>query len=121
MTETNGAAAVDRYLAVLPEERRAVLQALRQEIREAAPDATETISYQMPGFRYRGRVLVTYAAFRDHVSLFPMGGAVIELMRAELEPYIGGKGTLHFALDEPLPVDLIQRVVRTKLGEPPGG
>ena len=110
-------ATVEEYLGWQPEAARAKLEEMRAAIRAVVPDATETISYQMPGFRYRGRVLVTYAAFRDHVSLFPMGGGVIDAMRDELAPHIGGKGTLHFALDAPLPVDLIQRVVRAKLQE----
>ena len=106
---------VDEYLGWQSEVARAKLEEMRAAIRAVVPDATETISYQMPGFRYQGRVLVTYAAFRDHVSLFPMGGGVIEAMHDRLAPHIGGKGTLHFALDEPLPVGLIQDVVRAKI------
>jgi len=66
-----GPASVEDYLAALPEEQRAALEKLRKTIRAAAPEATETISYQMPTFKDHGRVLVYYAAFKDHCSLFP--------------------------------------------------
>ncbi len=117
MTETNDAAAVDRYLAALPEERQAVLQALRKEIREAAPNATETISYQMPAFRAHGRILVYYAAFRDHYSLFPASMSALATIADEVAPYHNGKGTLRFDWDRPMPVGLIRRIVGVRLAE----
>lgn len=108
---------VEEYLAAVPEPMRSALQHLRATIRAAAPEATETISYQMPAFRAHGRLLVSYAAFRDHYSFFPMSMGVIEGHRAEVEPYWNGKGTLHFRTGEPLPEALVETVVRARLEE----
>ncbi len=111
------AASVDEYLATVPEGPRAVLEQIRALVRALAPDATETISYQMPAFRAHGRLLVSYAAFRDHVSFFPMSGSVLDAHRDEAKPYVGGKGTLHFAPGEPLPYRLVEAIVRERLAE----
>lgn len=108
---------VDAYLAACPPASRVALEHLRATIRAAAPEATEAISYQMPAFTYRGRGLVAYAAFRDHCSLFPMSGAVMDAHRAELEPYLGGKGTIRFHWDDPLPDALVVALVTTKMEE----
>jgi uncharacterized protein YdhG (YjbR/CyaY superfamily) len=90
---------------------------LRRTIRDAAPDATETISYGMPAFRDGRRILVYYAAFAGHYSLFPGSKASIEAMGAELAPYVAGKGTLRFRYDQPLPAELVTRVVTARLAE----
>ena len=108
---------VDEYIAALPEERRAALEELRQVIRAAAPEATETISFQMPAFRTHGRILVYYAAFRAHYSLFPASEAVREALGEELVPYLAGRGTIRFPADRPLPAALVTRVVRVRLEE----
>ncbi len=110
-------ASVDAYLAALPPESRAALERLRAQIRAVAPHATETISYQMPAFRDGDRLLVSYAAFRDHCSLFPMSMAVIETFRDELGTSWNGKGTIHFRPDAPLPAALVERIVRARLAE----
>jgi uncharacterized protein YdhG (YjbR/CyaY superfamily) len=110
-------AGVDDYLAALPEDQRAVLQKLRTTIRTTAPDATETISYQMPTFKLRGRVLVYYAAFKDHCSLFPASEAVMEALGKELKPYFSGKGTLRFTPDKPIPVALVNKIVKARIEE----
>ena len=114
MTEPNG---VEEYLAALPKEYRDALEKLRKTIRAAAPHATETISYQMPAFKEHDRLLVSYAAFKDHYSLFPMSGKVIEALGEELKPYASGKGTIRFSPDEPLPVALVKKVVKVRLEE----
>ena len=108
---------VEAYLAACEPDSRGALEHLREVIRAAAPDAVEAISYQMPAFRYRGRGLVAYAAFRDHCSLFPMSGKVMGDLRAELEPYLAGKGTLRFRVDDPIPDELVGRIVRAKIEE----
>ncbi len=82
---------VEDYPAALPEERRAIVQELRQTIRAAAPEATEAIAYQMPAFRNHGRLLVSYAAFKNHYSLFPASEAVVGALGEELNPYLAGK------------------------------
>ena len=108
---------VEDYLDGLAEDSRAAIEVLRGTIRSAAPEATEGISYGMPGFIAYGRSLVTYAAFKDHYSLFPMGMDAIEAYRDELEPYLSGKGTIRFSMDERLPKALVKKIVRTRLAE----
>ena len=112
-----GPTSVDDYLAALPEEPRAALQKLRETIRAAAPDATETISYQMPAFKDHGRFLVSYAAFKDHCSLFPASHAVMEALGDELKPYVTGKGTIRFEADSPLSATLVRKIVKARLKE----
>jgi uncharacterized protein YdhG (YjbR/CyaY superfamily) len=108
---------VEDYLAALPEESRVVLEKLREAIRAAAPEATETISYQMPTFKDRGRFLVSYAAFKDHYSLFPASKAVMEAHGEALKPYFSGKGTLRFRADKPIPAGLVKEIVKTRTEE----
>ena len=112
-----GSTGVEDYLAALPDEQRAALEKLRKTIKAAAPQATETISYQMPAFKQDGRFLVSYAAFKDHCSLYPASYAVMETLGDELEPYFSGKGTLRFQADEPIPAALVKKIVRLRLEE----
>jgi len=108
---------VEDYLAALPEEPRAALEKLRKTIKAAAPEATETISYQMPAFKNHGRFLVSYAAFKDHCSLFPASEAVLEALGEELKPYFSGKGTIRFQASKPLPAALVKKIVKARLEE----
>src|SRR5215831_6602118 len=101
MTAVAGPKTVDEYLSGIPDRERTALESLRRTIRAAAPDATEAISYQMPAFKQGGRFLVSYAAFSDHCSLFPASYAVMETLGDELRPFVSGKGTLRFTVDEP--------------------
>jgi len=108
---------VDEYLAALPPDRRKVMNALRRTINAAAPSATETIAYEMPALRMQGDFLVSYAAYKAHYSLFPASGAVTDALGDELAPYLAGKGTIRFAADKPLPMDLVTKVVTTRVAE----
>ena len=108
---------IEDYLAALPEEQRAALEKLRTTIRAAAPLATEKISYAMPAFEQDGRFLVSYAAFKDHCSLYPASTAIMEALGDELEPYFSGKGTLRFRADDPIPTALVRKIVRVRLQE----
>ncbi len=108
---------VEDYLAALPEESRAALEKLRQTVKAAAPEATETIAYQMPAFKDHGRILVSYAAFKNHCSLFPASGAVMEAHGEELKSYFTGKGTLRFHAARPIPAALVKKIVKTRLEE----
>jgi uncharacterized protein YdhG (YjbR/CyaY superfamily) len=110
-------ATVEEYLAALPDLPRAALEKLRATIRAAAPEATETISYQMPAFKDRGRFLVSYAAFKNHCSFFPASTAVVESLGDELKPYLAGKGTIRFTVDDPLPSALVKKIVRARIQE----
>jgi len=108
---------VEDYLAAVPEKSRAALEKLRKTIKAAAPEATETISYQMPAFKDHGRFLVSYAAFKDHCSLFPASNAVMEALGEELNPYFSGKGTLRFTADKPIPAALVKKIVKARIEE----
>ncbi|SRR6266571_8335421 len=108
---------VEDYLAGLPEPARSALERLRKTIKAAAPRATETISYQMPAFKQDGRFLVSYAAFKDHCSLFPAGTAVTAAHEEEPKPYFSGKGTLRFTTDKPIPAALVRKIVKTRIEE----
>lgn len=108
---------VDEYLAALPEDRRAAMAAIRAAIRAGAPDAVEVITYKMPGCKTHGRFLVSYDAFKRHYSLFPASDAVVDGLGAELAPYLAGRGTIRFPADEPIPTDLIERIVRIRVAE----
>ena len=108
---------VEEYLAGLPDGRRATLEALRKTIRSAAPEATESIAYQMPAFRTHGQFLVSYAAFKNHYSLFPASGAVVDALGDELTPYLAGKGTIRFPVDGPIPAALVTNIVKVRLAE----
>lgn len=108
---------VDEYLAALPDDRRAILEQLRQTIRAAAPEAIESIAYDMPAFRLNDTFLVSYAAFKNHYSLFPASGAVIAALGDEIRPYLVGEGTIRFTAKAPIPAGLVTRVVRIRLEE----
>ena len=108
---------VDEYLAALPDEPRAALEQLRATIRAAAPEATETLSYKIPTFVHRGRLLLSYAAFKRHYSLFPASEVVRERLGQELAPYLAGKGTIRVPADRPIPLDLVARVVAARIAE----
>lgn len=111
-------ATVDEYLAALPEERRAAVDLLRRTIVDAAPDAIESIAYQMPAMRsHGGQFLVSYAAYKAHYSLFPASDAVVEGLGEELAPYLAGKGTIRFPASRPIPTALVEKIIRIRLAE----
>ena len=112
-----GADLVADYLAALPDEMRTTLEGVRATIRAAAPEATETIAYDMPALRAQGRFLISYAAFKRHWSLFPASGAVREALGDELAPYLSGKATLRFSAGQPVPAELVERIVRIRVAE----
>ena len=107
---------VDEYLAGVPEPARSTLQKIRATIRSAVPaEATEVISYGMPAFKHEG-ILIWYAAFADHCSLFPTA-AVIAAFKNELKGYSVSKGTIRFPVDKPLPAALVKKLVKARLAE----
>jgi uncharacterized protein YdhG (YjbR/CyaY superfamily) len=107
-----GKAEVEAYLAAVPEPARTTLEKLRAIIRAAAPkEATEGLSYRIPAFHFKG-ALLSYAAFKDHCSLFPMGSRAIEEFAEELKDYRVTKGTIHIPLDKPLPKALVIKIVK---------
>src|SRR6476646_2488831 len=94
---------IDGYLASVEEPKRSTLEALRQSILEVAPDAEQCISYGMPAFKVRGKTVAGFAAFKNHLSYLPHSGSVLEKLGGDLAGYQSTKGSLHFAIDEPLP------------------
>ena len=112
-----GTAAVEAYLARVPEPAQTTLRTLRARIRAGAPRAAvECISYGMPAFRYKGS-LVAYAAFKSHCSFFPMQASLIDAMQDELTGYRTSKGTLQFPIDQPLPAALVKKMVKARVTE----
>ena len=110
---------IDEYLARVPEPALGMLNKMRTAIRSTVPSAaTETISYGMPAFREK-EVLVWFAAFSDHCSLFPTA-SVIKAFKKELEGFYTSKGTIHFPTDKPLPVALIKRLVKARVAQVEG-
>jgi uncharacterized protein YdhG (YjbR/CyaY superfamily) len=110
------AGTVDQYIEAFPAETQAVLRELRALIRSVAPDATETISYAIPTFDLNGRHLVHFAGFERHIGLYPIPSGV-EAFKDELKPYKQGKGSVQFPLGQPLPTDLIRRIVEFRVAE----
>jgi uncharacterized protein YdhG (YjbR/CyaY superfamily) len=112
-----GAMDVDAYLAALPTRQREAMERVRSTVRSVAPEASETLSYRMPAFKERGRILVYYAAFSDHFSIFPASASVRETLGGQLEPYLAGKGTIRFDYGGRFPLELVKKIVRARLSE----
>jgi len=106
---------IDEYIAGFPKDVQAILQRIRMTIREAAPDAEEKISYQMPTFTLKGN-LVHFAAFKNHIGFYPIPSG-IEEFKDELSVYEQGKGSVQFPLNKPIPFDLISRIVKFRVKE----
>ncbi|WP_406831990.1 DUF1801 domain-containing protein [Pedococcus sp. KACC 23699] len=106
---------VDEYLAGLDEPKRSTLEALRRSILTVVPDAQECISYGMPAFRVDGKVVAGFAAFKHHLAYLPHSGRVLSDLGDAISGYEHTSGSLHFPVDEPLPDDLVRRLVEEKL------
>jgi uncharacterized protein YdhG (YjbR/CyaY superfamily) len=111
------AGVVDKYLASVPEKKRATLEKLRRTIRTVVPEAEEIIWYQIPTFKFQGKPLVSFAAFKNHCSLFPMSMAIIRAHQDELKGYLTSKGTVRFTSENPLPATLVKKIVRARVKE----
>ena len=107
---------IDEYLARVSPEKRAALEKLRNDIRSAAPEAEECISYQMPAFRLHGRMLVSFAAATNHCAFYP-GALPVRFLGDALEGYDTSKGTIRFNPDRPLPATLVRKLVRARIAE----
>jgi uncharacterized protein YdhG (YjbR/CyaY superfamily) len=106
---------IDEYIDTFPQDVQSILNGLRQTIREAAPEAEETINYQMPTFTLNGN-LVHFAAYEHHIGFYPTPTG-IEAFKRELSRYKGAKGSVQFPIDEPLPLPLIRRIVEYRVKE----
>jgi uncharacterized protein YdhG (YjbR/CyaY superfamily) len=116
-TSTGGKTAgqIRAYLAAQPTKTRAVLKQIRDAIKSVAPDAVDSFSYRIPGVKLDGKVLVWYAGFTHHTSLYPIGDAIRARYRSELVGYETSKGTVRFPLDKPLPLALVKRLVNARI------
>lgn len=106
---------IDEYIAGFPQDIQAILQKIRATIREAAPEAVEAISYQMPTFKLKGN-LVHFAAWKTHIGFYPTPSGITHF-EAELSPYERSKGAVHFPLNQPIPYDLIRKIVLVRVQE----
>jgi uncharacterized protein YdhG (YjbR/CyaY superfamily) len=111
------AAEIDAYLRGVDEPKRGTLQALRRTILEIVPDAEQGISYRVPAFRIRGKVVAGFAAFKDHLSYLPFSGSVLGQLGDGLREYTTTKSALHFPIDRPLPKKIVERLIAVRLAE----
>lgn len=107
---------IDEYIASAGDRARPMLKKIRAMVRKIAPRATETISYGIPTFKLDGRVLVHFAAFKNHIGLYPPVRGDARITKA-VQPYAGEKGNLRFPFDEPMPYDLIEHIVRLRASQ----
>ena len=106
---------IDEYIAGFPPDVQAILEKIRRTIRKAAPDAEETIKYRMPTFTLKGN-LVYFAAFKRHIGFYPVPTGIAKFKK-ELSVYKGAKGSVQFPLDQPMPYDLISKIVKFRVKE----
>ena len=106
---------IDRYLSTVDEPKRSTLAALRNSILEVVPHAEQCISYGMPAFKVHGKTVAGFAAFKNHLSYLPHSGSVLAALDADVTRYERTKGSLHFAIDKPLPKRLVRKLVMTRM------
>jgi uncharacterized protein YdhG (YjbR/CyaY superfamily) len=108
---------IDQYLATVDEPKRSTLEALRSSILDVVPEAEECISYGMPAFKVGGKVVAGFAAFKNHLAYLPHSSSVLAALDDDLTRYERTKGSLHFAIDKPLPKQLVRKLVTTRMRE----
>ena len=115
MAKMKSYSTVDEYIALAEPKVRKALKDIRKTIKTTAPKAEEVISYQIPGYKYHG-MLVFFAAWKDHISLYPAPWSA-ESLKKEMSIYKGSKGTIKFPIDEPMPLALIKKMVKYRVKE----
>jgi len=116
MANRSTANSIEEYIAEFPPETQKVLEEMRALIRTSAPGATERISYAIPTFDLNGRHLVHFAGYKTHIGFYPVPSG-LEAFKEDLTPYKQGKGSVQFPLGQPLPTDLIRRIVEFRVAE----
>lgn len=111
------ASEIDSYLAALSEPKRSTLDALRRAILEVVPEAEQCISYGMPAFKVNGKTVAGLAAFKNHLSYLPHSGSVLGTLADDVRSYETSKGSLRFAVDQPLPEQLVKKLIEARLRE----
>ncbi len=109
------AAEIDDYLDRLDEPKRSTLERLRLDILAVVPDAEQCMSYALPGFKVAGKTIAGFAAFKHHLSYLPHSGSVFPVLAAELTGYARSSGALRFPVDQPLPPELVERLITVRL------
>ncbi len=107
---------IDEYIKTFPEDVQSILEKMRQTIRQTAPEAVEAISYQMPTFKLNGKNLVHFASYKNHIGFYQTSSG-IEAFKKELSPYKGAKGSVQFPLKEPIPYDLVKKIIMFRVKE----
>ena len=105
---------IDDYLETVPASVRPIMQEIRRTIASMAPEAAETISYDMPTFKLKGRNLIHFGAWADHIGIYPVPSGS-EAFNKELAPYVTGKGTIQFPLSKPIPYPLLKQIVALRI------
>jgi uncharacterized protein YdhG (YjbR/CyaY superfamily) len=108
---------IDRYLAGVDEPARGALEQLRRDVLSVVPRAEQCISYGVPAFKVDGKTIAGFAAFKNHLSYLPHSGSTLPALADELVAYRGTKSSLHFALDQPLPAELVRKLIETRMRE----
>src|SRR5579862_5473254 len=107
---------VDEYIKACPPDAQLILEELRRTIHKTAPGVVETINYGMPAFSLNGKCLVYFAVWKKHISVYPIPRGD-EAFKKEIAPYVGGKGTVRFPLNQPIPYDLVEKIVWFQIAE----
>jgi uncharacterized protein YdhG (YjbR/CyaY superfamily) len=108
---------ITAYLDALDEPKRSTLQKLRETIVQVIPEAEQGISYQVPAFRVRGKVIAGFAAFKNHLSYLPHSGAVFPQLQEDLATYRKSVGALRFPIDEPLPKEIVEKLIKVRMAQ----
>ena len=111
------AADIDGYIHALDEPKRSTLEEMRRRILEIVPKAEQCLSYSVPAFKVQGKTIAGFAAFKNHLSYLPHSGSVLAQLQDELGRYEQTKGSLHFAVDEPLPGHLVRSLILVRMRE----
>ncbi|MBI4429462.1 MAG: DUF1801 domain-containing protein [Ignavibacteriales bacterium] len=106
---------IDAYVGTFPKKSQSLLRAVRRIIRQTVPESEETISYQIPAFKLNGRILVYFAGFKNHISVYPFSAEMGRSIQGASRYETSGKGTIRFPLDQPLPAGLIQKIVKYRM------
>lgn len=107
---------INDYLSKIKEPQKSALQHISDVISQVAPDATEAISYGMPGYKYKGKYLITFAAFKNHLSIFP-GAHAIEALQNDLSEFKQSKGTVQFTVEKPIPDAVLKKIVKVRIDD----
>ena len=105
---------VDAFIKASPKRSQAKLKEMRRIVRSALPESQEVISYKMPVYKVRGRMLIAFAGFKNHIGFYGMSGTFLDAFKKELKGYETSKGTVRFPLDKPLPAGLIKKLVKAR-------